>query len=158
MRKYNNRIGSYDDPSAIEVDGFGNIYVTGTSYDNFTNYDYATLKYYQSGDTAWIRRYSSQGFNEDWAKDLAVDIYGNVYVTGKSYDSLTFFDYLTIKYDSMGNELWTRSYNGTGNGEDEAVEIVLDDSGNIYITGASTGKNSDYDFATLKYDSSGNLL
>jgi len=158
LKKYNSSGNSKDDASAIAVDEPGNIYVTGTSYNNFTNYDYATLKYYPDGDTAWVRRYSSMGYSEDWATDLAVDAYGNVYVTGKSYDSLTNFDYLIIKYDSLGNELWVKKYNGPGNSEDEATAIVLDDSGNVYVTGASTGKNGDYDFTTLKYNTSGNLL
>lgn len=158
IRKYNGGANSEDDPCAIALDKAGNTYVAGTSYNNFTNYDYATLKYYPDGDTAWLRRYTSAGYYEDWTKDLAVDTNGNLYVTGKSYDSLTSFDFLTVKYDTSGNQLWTRKYNGTGNAEDEPTAIVLDDSGNIYITGSSTGVNGDLDFVTLKYDPSGNLL
>jgi len=158
LKKYSGSGNSKDDASAISVDGSGSIYVTGKSYNSWSDFDYLTIKYYPNGDTAWVRRYSSTGYSEDWATDLAVDRFGNVYVTGKSFDSLASFDYVTLKYDSLGNVLWIKKYNGPGNGEDEASAIVSDDSGNVYVTGASTGKNSDFDFATLKYDTSGNLL
>jgi uncharacterized delta-60 repeat protein len=158
LRRYNGPGNSDDDACAIAVDVSGNIYVTGTSYDNLADDDYATLKYYPDGDTAWVRRYNGTGNFVDQAADLALDRLGNICVTGKSYDSLTYFDYATVKYDSGGNQLWVRRYNGPGNGNDEATAIATDDSGNVYVTGGSFGNGTDFDFATLKYDPSGNLL
>ncbi len=158
LRRYNGPGNSDDDACAIAVDGSGNIYVAGTSYDNFTDNDYVTLKYYPDGDTAWVRRYNGTSNSEDQATDLALDRFGNIYITGKSYDSSTYFDYATIKYDSSGDELWVRRYNGPGNGNDEATAIAIDDSCNVYVTGGSFGNGTDFDFTTLKYDLSGNLL
>ncbi|MCX8015374.1 MAG: choice-of-anchor J domain-containing protein, partial [candidate division WOR-3 bacterium] len=45
--RYNGPINGYDKATALTVDLSGNVYVTGMSEGN--DYDYATIKYYQSG-------------------------------------------------------------------------------------------------------------
>ena len=76
------------------------------------------------------------------------------YVTGKSQGGASNSNFVTIKYNSNGDELWLRSYNGLGNGIDNPVFINVDNNGNVYVTGISWGGSS-YDIATLKYNSNG---
>jgi hypothetical protein len=74
---------------------------------------------------------------------MAADGSGNIYVAGwtsgtfsgqtLSGDSDTFI----AKYDSSGNEVWTRQY-GTS-GHDGAYAMVADGSGNIYVAGWTDG-------------------
>jgi hypothetical protein len=64
-------------------------------------------------------------------------------------------DYLTIKYDSAGQEQWVASYNGPGNALDFAFAIAVDSSGNVYVTERATGSTLPYDYATIKYNSTG---
>jgi len=99
VRIYEGPGNGEDGARAIAVDDSDNIYVTGRSYGGSeTGDDYATIKYYPNGDTAWIIRYNSPANNSDWASAIAVDDSGNVYVTGNSYSELTSTDYSTIKY------------------------------------------------------------
>ena len=67
-------------------------------------------------------------------------------------------DYATLKYDPSGNLLWEKRYKGPGNGADGATAMAVDAAGNVYVTGESGGVGSGLDYATLKYDASGNLL
>jgi hypothetical protein len=104
----------------------------------------------------WIARYSGPDSTTDIAHDIAVDNIGNVYVTGQSINPNTGDDYATIKYDSLGNQLWIAYYNGPANDFDAAYEVAVDSAGNVYVTGKSNGNN--FDYATIKYDSAGNEL
>jgi len=91
VRRYNGPGNSTDYAYAIAVDGSNNVYVTGMSWDSVTIEDYATIKYYPDGDTAWVRRYGGPGNLYDWAYAIAVDGSGNVYVTEESVGSGTGF-------------------------------------------------------------------
>ncbi len=158
VARYNGPGNSTDDAYSIALDGGGNIYVTGFSYGSGTSNDYATVKYDASGNELWAARYNGPANNTDQAYSIAVDGGGNAYVTGKSYGSGTSYDYATIKYDASGNQLWVARYNGPGNGDDGANSIAVNGGGNAYITGWSLGSGTSYDYATVKYDASGNQL
>jgi hypothetical protein len=144
--------------AAIAVDASGNAYVTGWSWGSGTCEDYLTIKYRPNGDTAWLRRYNGPGDSTDIPYAIAVDISGNVYVTGTSYGSATDLDYATIKYGLDGSESWIRRYDGPGNHEDMAHTLALDGDGNVLISGRSIGLGTGLDYATIKYDPPGNEL
>jgi uncharacterized delta-60 repeat protein len=147
---------NYDDEAtAIAVDSSGNVYVTGFSFDANTDYDYATIKYNSAGQRQWIARYDGAA-NTDKATAIAVDLSGNVYVTGMSTTVTGGLDYATIKYNLAGQQQWVAYYDGSGTfDEDVAIGIAVDVSGNVYVTGSSRGSNSGFDYATIKYNSAG---
>jgi len=147
--------GYYTDyATAIAVDGQGNIFVTGTSYHTFYNYDVATIKYNPDGQLLWVRRYNGPDKTlVDLANALALDQAGNVYVTGATETWTGSANYLTLKYSADGKRLWVRSYNGPGPGApgDHALAVAVNNQGNVYITGHSTGKDDRRDYLTIKY-------
>ena len=92
------------------------------------------------------------GFNfDDRPTAMATDISGNVYVTGYATSGTGNVDILTVKYSPLGEQLWAKTHNGPGNGEDRAFGIVVDNSGNILVTGYSTGQGTQSDYTTIKY-------
>ena len=157
LRRYNGPGVGIDWVQSIAVDNSGNVYVTGSSARSGTVCDYCTIKYNSDGDSLWVRRYSGPG-NSDGAFSIAVDNSGNVYVTGGSVGNGTGSDYCTIKYNSNGDSLWVRRYNGPGNNSDQAISLALDNSGNVYVTGSSYGIGTLSDYCTIKYSPNGDSL
>jgi hypothetical protein len=63
--------------------------------------------------------------------------------------------------DSSGVVQWARQYNDSLNYGDQCVAIVVDNAGDIIVTGESFGWGPGYpvsEIATIKYDASGNEL
>ena len=172
-------VASYDSPKGgndfitdLGLDSHGNIYVTGYSSGQDSAFDYSTIKYDPQRKQVWVNRYDS-GAGDDKAQALAIENRDNIYVTGSSYNiDTSSYDFTTIKYDSDGNELWvarddgefeyfSRTYNGLN---DQAYDVAIDKSGNVYVTGTSTGWCSSYPsdscvhLLTSKHDSEGNQL
>ena len=148
-----------DAANAIAVDAVGNVYVTGYSTGLTSFKDIITVKYSSSGNVVWSSRYNGLGNDDDLASAIAVDGLGNVFVTGYSVGLISSEDFLTIKYNSAGTELWIDTYdNPEMNDIDIANAMILDGSGNIYVTGYSIGTGSAEDFATVKYNALGDEL
>lgn len=151
-KSYNGTGNDNDKANAIKVDAVNNVYVTGKSVGSGSNAeDILTIKYDKSGNLKWTARYNSPSNNYDEGKALAVDANRNVYVTGYSYTTGSSNDYITLKYDSTGVQQWVTKYNGTGNNADLAASMLLDNTGNIFITGSSKGLASLEDYETIKY-------
>ncbi len=141
-----------DEAVAVDVDGNGNIYVTGSVINSSSYHDYTTVKYNPAGETQWAVTYNGPGNGVDWVSDMAVDADANIYITGTSQGGGTSNDFATVKYDSEGTELWVARYNSIGDGEDQAYSIALDLNGNVYVSGACQ-----YLATIIKYNSSGEL-
>ena len=85
---------------------------------SFTNTSYAQV------NVLWESRYTSTGQNPDTGKEIEIDASGNVYVVGTSYTNATNgFDIVTIKYDALGNQLWSSIFNGSASSLDEGRDI-----------------------------------
>lgn len=160
--RYDGPAGSDDDAFALAVDDSGNVYVTGSSQNSGVGYDFATIKYDPNGKQVWVSRYDGPAHNNDGGCALAVDGSGHVYVTGFSYDPNTNADYVTIKYDPNGSQVWLARYNGPANADEGPYDVAVDGSGNVYVTGYCDWEWShmDYtgDYATVKYDPNGKQL
>jgi hypothetical protein len=163
IRYYDGPGHSIDVAQAIAIDAQDNVYVTGESMDGAGNYDYATVAYHPNGDTLWVRRFNGGADNNDYAKKVVVDEYGNTYVGGSSVTDINCgYDFVTVKYSPLGSPLWTTRYNGIGGYSAEMfADMALDAFGNILVMGYSnSSQQSDPndDFALVKYSSSGVAL
>ena len=68
----------------------------------------------------------------------------------------TGYDYGTVKYNSNGDSLWVRIYNGFVNFSDEAYAVITDSSDNVYITGRSERDiYSTLDIVSIRYSVTG---
>ncbi|MFC1890303.1 SBBP repeat-containing protein [Thermodesulfobacteriota bacterium] len=173
VARYNGPDNDHEGAYAVAVDDNGFVYVTGGTMQ--TMQDFLTIKYDPEGNLLWKACYDSPYHGSDFAHSLAVDDSGNVLVTGNS-DGLEYGEYgferdfATVKYDSDGNRLWARRFNGIAftpsgldNARDQVYEVVVDHAGNVYVTGASVAWSVYWyeivvGYVTIKYDPDGNRL
>lgn len=139
---------------AMALDGSGNVYVTGQSEGKFV-----TIKYDTAGNRLWVAGYGNSATGTDGAVAVAVDGLGNVYVIGTAWSPRSYLKtYATIKYDSLGNQLWVARYDGPiPYYPGQAVALALSASGNVYVTGSMQGASA-WDYDTLGYNNSGKQL
>lgn len=152
--RYNGPLNRGDIPSAIALDGNGDVFVTGNSPGGIGYSSYATIKYFNGGVALWTNRYNDDAWGDDVPNAMAVDANGDVFVTGNSYSNS--YDYATIKYSNDGVMLWENRHDNAG-GFDYATGIAVDGNGNSFVTGVSTGTNgfANPDYVTIKYSSAG---
>ena len=106
----------------------------------------------------WVAKYRGPA-GDDHGQSIVLGSSGNVYVSGTGrWNWFTGKDYLTIGYDSLGNELWVARYDGPAGADDWMFDMATDSSENIYITGSSVGSGTSMDYATIAYDSGGHEL
>ncbi len=169
--RYNGPINGVDIGLGVTVDESGNVYVAGISQGAVRNcyfysglyYDFVTLKYDSNGNQLWATRYAPPGGDDYWnrAHLIAVDSFGNIYVGGYSEHCQGPTEWITIKYDSTGAQLWVRSdiKQPWSTAAGAPVDLKLDASGYVYLTGGSQQDSTAYrNYTTVKYDFQGNIL
>jgi hypothetical protein len=166
--------GQYiDSPKDIGVDAQGNVFVTGYAWggrntEGGTGYDFVTIKYDANGHQQWVRYYSgTQARSQlDQAYALDLDQAGNIYVTGGSFyngvNDWLLMQFATIKYDTQGNQIWVRNFDGEDRAGSMPNDIKVDASGNIFVGGIynylTPANTYESNFVLLKYGPTGNLL
>ncbi len=147
----------YEEAVALALDPLGNIYITG--YTQSTNVfsspgahqssnagstDAFLAKFDPSGNRLWGTFYG--GIDDDYAADVAVDIFGNVFISGSSpsvsgiataggfqNSNAGFADAFLVKFNSTGVRQWGTYYGGTAS--DEGDGIVIGNGGSVFMTG-----------------------
>ena len=166
-RRYDGPENYIDYPTALTVDLSGNIYVYGKSEGINTRSDFVAIKYNPEGIQQWLVRYNGPDNLSDIPVKLEVDRTGNVYLAGISLYTDSGRDIINIKYDSKGQKQWDVRFASPGDHSDRLGGFVMDDIGNIYLTGSALSSvpnpssgptNPADDFVTIKYNSEGILL
>ena len=147
--------GNNDYGVSVAVDASGNVYVTGTSFGGPSlGLDIVVLKYNSNGTLIWDYRFTGPDGLDDEASKMVLDAAGNVYVCGTSIGSGTQKDFAVFKLSSSGVSQWSKRYNNS-NFDDYPVDLAVDGSGNVWVTGYSSIPGNSYDFMTVKYNSTG---
>ncbi len=180
--------GTYSDYGfSVATDANGNILVTGifvspsitfgtTTLTNAGDGNMFIVKYDAGGNVLWAK--SAGGIIGAEGNSVAIDVDGNIFVTGEFYDPYITFgtDTLTnagsqnmfiVKYDVEGNVLWAKTADGSA--VNSGSGVATDANGNILVTGEYYGSFITFGTDTLtnpgganvyivKYDNGGNIL
>ncbi len=160
----------YDYAYGVAVDGSGNVYVAGFTRSTLPGStsagsdDAFVRKYAPDGILLWTRQFGTS--RPDYARAVAVDGSGNVYVAGYTGGTLPGStsagsdDAFVRKYAADGTALWTRQFGISG--YDHAQAVAVDGSGNAYVAGFTNdvGSTSTWwnDAFVHKLDPDGNSL
>lgn len=151
---------NYQNYDAYDVsagtDTLGNIYVAASSLDTIANAEQAMLvKYNAAGTRQWIKFTGTHALPA-YAVTLLTDKAGNSYVCGYAQVASNGKDYMVIKYDNAGNQLWIKYWDGGQQINDYPAAAAFDHSGNIVIAGSANfqGTTQD-DVAMVKYSPAG---
>jgi hypothetical protein len=150
---YSNYVGSSQDDLAISiaVDATGSAYIAGWTNSSDSNYNSCPAPNNSTRNCAFAAKlnpnaslgyfyYLNADFNastDDTAYGIAVDANGSAYVTGRLKESITHNntdDVLVEKLAPDGASAIYSVFFG-GSGFDEGHQIVIDGSGNAYVTG-----------------------
>lgn len=134
-------------PRAVEADGSGNIYLTGSTTGNLGgqthvgvglfDYDAFVMKLDNTGNVLWTRLLGGSG--EDDSRGIGVDAAGHVWIGGLSDNALggrastpNHYDAFVAEYDNNGLLLDT-TFLAVGDGAIEGLDIGPD--GGVYVAG-----------------------
>ncbi|MEG4092956.1 SBBP repeat-containing protein [Microcoleus sp. Pol12B4] len=151
-------------PSDLAVDSDGNLYLTGETYGDLGGpnagfKDIWVAKHNSDGNQLWFKQFGTAEF--DFSSNLALDSTGNLYVVGSTDGALGGSnaggtDIWIAKYNSNNDRLWLKQF-GTAQ-SDRPSNLVLDSTGNIYLTGTTNSAAGNQDIWAAKYNSDGNQL
>lgn len=166
---WSQRLGgpNYDRAYAVEIDGAGNVYVTGRAGRSFPllNPLQGTFNGYYTGDAygeqnTFLAKLDAGGTilwstyvgTADMARDMAIDLAGNIYLASNYYPSLGqaafpsgWFangyqssppgggDIAILKVDTNGTGVQWATYLGGSGAENPKISIRVDSQGNVVI-------------------------
>ncbi|MGD9899838.1 MAG: T9SS type A sorting domain-containing protein [Calditrichaceae bacterium] len=158
-KKFTDEDSTWGSAMSVAIGASDNIYTTGSVKPLNSYYsDVLTMKFNSNGRILWTKTFNGPADWEDGGHVVAVDDSENVYVAGQTEGIGTGGDLTLIKYDSSGNELWVRYYNGSSYLEDLGFGIDIDNQNNIYIAGVSSDASTLRDILSLKYDNKGKQI
>lgn len=99
----------------------------------------------------WITRIPLNSSISTGVAAVVVDADGIVYITGTtglSYNT----DIFTAAISPNGIVLWSHTFNGRNNGNDQASGIAIGPGGKLYVCGNTAGSNNYSNVLLLKYD------
>jgi hypothetical protein len=150
-----------DRANLVAVDRFGNTFVAGESGQLNSGQDMVVVKYGPfGGPPLEVTAIPAVSTGKDIPFALAVDDFGDVYITGESVPGAAGQSgneqFRTAKLRGSDLEvIWNRAYGHNGQ-ESRARDLAINADGHVFVTGFTYGASQD--ILTIHYDQDGNMV
>jgi len=170
LKRVDTGTGELGQVRAAALDASGNLHLACVINRPSTGFDWLVLRLDSNGNVVWQHQFDGGiGGGTDIPHAIVVDSFGNVLVTGSSEGAGSQADFATLRLGSdgvrstgwpdVGHGAGLRRFNGGANGSDEALALVMDAGGNVYVTGSSVGLGASFgNVLTIKYGPTGETL
>ena len=128
----------------------GDLYIVGYN-GSTTDSDIILIKYDSSGTYLWNITWDN-GENE-LGYDISLDSQKNIYIAGANGTTFPNWDGILLKFNSTGDLVWKKSYNGGSS--DGFWGIHIDSNDDIFVVCSSI--TTSYDSIVFKYNTTGDL-
>ena len=132
------------------------IYAAGYCGGDNNDIDFAVICVDTAGNEEWIYKYNGVSADDDEARSIVFGLDGNLYAAGYSSGNTTGTDLTIISLTTAGDENWVYTYNGSGNGNEEAKSLVYSLDNDLYAAGYTQNAVSDSDLIVVRVDTGGN--
>lgn len=119
---------------AVAVARNGSVYTAGANRNAAGQLDMRLVKWSSAGAKLWSRRYTGPVAGNDTATDVVVDSKGRVTVCGDS-QGRSGKAFTVVSWTASGTRRWVRRIEGERVTDDRAEAMIVDSSGNLYVTG-----------------------
>jgi len=110
------------------------------------------------GSELWTKTYNGAANSGDIIRGLARAEGKDVIAVGHHNVGVGAQDMWLRRYSESGVALWTRTYEGSAMGNDQAEAVAVADDGSIYVVGNETVAGEGYNMWLSKLDPDGNIL
>ncbi len=134
-RTHHDGVGAGDDAGFdVAVDSQQNVAVSAHSRTASLSADMWLRKYDSEGTTLWTRTHNGAAGKGDHGRGVAIDGGDNLYVGGTEAGADSQLKAWLRKYDTDGNELWTRTW-GPDNTWARIESVAARPDGAVYVAG-----------------------
>jgi len=141
----------------VNADGDGSLIVVGQHDTMAQGLDLFVRKFSPDGMAVWTRSYDGAAMGNDYGYGVAVADDGYIYVTGSEATAGEGLNMWLGRYDTDGNLIWSRSYNGLAGLDDYLLDVDVDTEGNAYVCGYSASVDYPWHVFVRRYDPDGEL-
>ncbi len=147
-----------DTASGVAVDGAGNILVVGREFTDLENFNIWIQQYAPDGELGWSETLDGGAGGNDWANAVAFSQIDEAVVVGRVDVGGGFSDGWIRKYDELGGEVWTRTFEGELGESDEAIAVAIAKNGDVVVAGKTEVADRGLDIFVRKLDLAGEEL
>jgi hypothetical protein len=111
-----------------------------------------------SADISSCNRFYQWGNStNDYGEVIDVDLNGNFFVAGYTLSIIDGNENLVLtKFDPLGNILWSKDWSTAY--DEYAKGVVVDSSGNVYVSGTQASSMGNYNMILLKFTNDGTII